>query len=142
MIGGMTIEDDATGSLPPAPSRAVRHIMLVLGVVCTIVGIAGLLLPLLPGTVFLLIAIWAFSHSSERFHDWLYHHPRFGRTLRDWRRYRVIPIKAKLLAITMMAGSFVYVAVTNDGWLVPSLVGAILASVAIWIVSRPSRAGG
>ncbi|HJM93884.1 MAG: YbaN family protein [Alphaproteobacteria bacterium] len=127
----------------PVLGRSARHLMLLLGFVCTAVGIAGLILPLLPGTVFLLIAAWAFSRSSERLHLWLFHHPRFGRTIRDWHYYRAIPTGAKLLAIVMMLGSFIYVAITcRDDWLITALVGATLALVAIWIATRPNAGQG
>ena len=55
--------------------------MLALGFVATGVGIAGVILPGLPGTVFLIIGLWAFSRSSERFQMWLFNHPRFGAPL-------------------------------------------------------------
>jgi len=108
--------------------------------VCTALGIAGIILPLMPGTVFLLIAVWAFSRSSERLHLWLFHHPRFGRSIRAWYLYGVIPVPSKVLAIAMMAGSFAYVVVAHgDNWIVPALTGGTLATVAIWIATRPSR---
>ena len=95
----------------------------------------------MPGTVFLLIAAWAFSRSSERLYLWLYNHPHFGRVIQDWHQYRAIPIRAKVLAITMMGASFTYVALTlNQNMIVPVLVGATLAPVAIWIATRPSHA--
>lgn len=129
-----------TVEVPPL-RKSTRHFMLALGLLCTAVGIAGLILPLLPGTLFLLIAAWAFSRSSERLHQWLYHHPRFGRTIREWYLYRAIPPRAKVLAITMMSGSFAYVAVTySHDWLITFLVGATLAPVAIWIATRPNGA--
>ena len=56
---------------PPAARRLcgpARVALLALGFTCTALGIAGVLLPGLPGTVFLLIAVWAFSRSSQRFH--------------------------------------------------------------------------
>ncbi|MBL6951153.1 MAG: YbaN family protein [Alphaproteobacteria bacterium] len=123
---------------PRVPSTSMRRLMLALGLVCTALGIIGIILPVMPGTVFLLIAAWAFSRSSERLHLWLFQHPRFGRTIREWHLYGVIPVRAKVVAITMMAGSFAYVAMTlNDNWIIPALVGATLVPVAIWIASRP-----
>ncbi len=137
------ISEEQGRTAAPVLSRSTRHLMLALGLVCTAVGIAGLILPLLPGTVFLLIAAWAFSRSSERLHQWLFHHPRFGRTIRDWHYYRAIPTGAKLLAVTMMSGSFIYVAFTySDEWLITALVGATLAPVAIWIATRPNAGRG
>lgn len=136
--------DPVASETSPRPSRRLcgpaRVALLVLGLVCTGLGIAGIILPGLPGTVFLLIAAWAFSRSSERFHLWLYEHPRFGRTVREWHAYRVIPVRAKAAALAMMATTAVGLVLLSDGdWQLPAISGAIMAAVAVWIVTRPSR---
>jgi uncharacterized protein len=132
---------------PARPARRLcgpaRGALLALGVVCTAIGIAGIILPGLPGTVFLLIAVWAFSRSSERFHVWLYEHPRFGRTVREWHAHRVIPIKAKIAAVSMMTVTGVGLVLISDGdWLLPAISGGIMAIVALWIVTRPNGTHG
>jgi len=132
---------------PETPARPARRLcgpargaLLLLGFVCTAVGIAGIILPGLPGTVFLLIAAWAFSRSSERFHLWLYEHPRFGRTVRDWHAHRVIPPRAKAAALSMMAVTAVGLVLLSGGdWRMPAISVGIMAVVALWIVTRPSR---
>lgn len=125
------------------PTRAcapVRGALFVLGIACTGLGVAGVILPGLPGTVFLLIALWAFSKSSERFHVWLYTHPRFGHTLRAWHMHRVIPVKAKLAALSTMSLTAVGLFMMAGGdWRLPMISGSIMALVAVWIVTRPSR---
>ncbi len=96
-------------------------------------------MPLLPTTPFLLLALWFFARSSQRFHDWLYNHARFGPYLQDWRSHSVIPPKAKFLSVTMMGASFVLVA-TRDGvatWVLV-VVAIVLLSVATYILTRPS----
>ena len=118
----------------------VRHGLFALGVVCVVLGIAGLMLPVLPGTVFFLAALWAFSRSSPRFHGWLYHHPRLGAPLRQWHAHRVIPLRAKIMAVSMMAFSLLLVTLyVAEDWVLPSILGAILAVVATYIVTRPHR---
>jgi uncharacterized membrane protein YbaN (DUF454 family) len=103
-------------------------------------GLAGLFLPVMPTTVFLLVALWAFSKSSRRFHDWLFDHPRLGRSLRDWRRHGVIPARAKALALATMAASLAYVTLfTSPHWALPVALGFTLSAVAAFILSRPSR---
>lgn len=118
----------------------VRQGLFLLGLVCTGLGVAGLLLPGLPGTVFLLVALWAFSRSSDRFHAWLYNHPHLGAALRRWHEHRIIPLPAKIAALAMMAASLASVTYfVAEDWVLPSVLGAIMAVVAAYIVTRPHR---
>lgn len=119
---------------------SVKYGLLALGFGCVGLGVLGMFLPVLPTTIFFIIALWAFSKSSVRAHQWLYNHPRFGAQLRDWHQHKMIPLKAKVLAVTMITGSFLYITVyLANGWLVPILTGVILGSVIIYIVTRPHR---
>lgn len=135
------------GMLDSAPTQGggsvercwwLRYGLLAFGWLNVALGLLGAVLPLLPTTVFLLIALWAFSKSSLRFHGWLYSHPRFGPTLQAWHRHRAIPRRAKVLALVAMAGSLLsLVAFVADGWVVAGLVSLVLVPVAAYIVSRP-----
>ena len=71
-------------------------------------GAVGTVVPGLPTTPFMLLALWAFSRSSERFHNWLYNHPVFGPPLQQWREHGIIPVRAKVLAVSVMTLSVVY----------------------------------
>jgi uncharacterized membrane protein YbaN (DUF454 family) len=117
----------------------MRAVYLLLGFVFFALGAIGAVVPGLPTTVFMLLALWAFARSSERFHNWLYHHPLFGPPLQEWHRYRVIPLRAKLLAVTMMAGSLTYLVffTASSIWL---KVGTALLMVygAWYVLSKPS----
>ena len=68
-------------------SLLARAIYLVVGL--TSVGLAalGAILPGLPTTVFLLIALWAFSRSSDRLHGWVKRMPLFREALVHVERY-------------------------------------------------------
>lgn len=140
MIEGMDRSSDSQGRRPQSLCTAARYSLIGLGIACTGLGIAGLFLPVMPGTVFLLIAAWAFSRSSERLHLWLYNHPRFGTAIRDWHHFGLIPLRAKVLAIAMMSASVVYVAlVAVESWMASAVLAAVIAPVALWIATRPSR---
>ncbi len=124
----------------PRVCAPVRYGLMALGWVNIGLGVLGLFLPVMPATVFLLIALWAFSRSSRRFHRWLYTHPTLGRTLRDWHSHRVIPLRVKILAVSVMTVSLFYVTlVLAEGWALPLLLGAVLGGVSAFILSRPSR---
>ena len=113
---------------------------LILGWFFVIIGVIGAFLPVLPTTVFMILALWAFSKSSERFHDWLYQHKLFGPPLQKWKQYHVIPLQAKVLAISMMSISFTYLVFYRNIDLVWISLTAILMLYAMWfILTKPSN---
>lgn len=117
----------------------MRWSLLAFGWANVGLGVIGIFVPGLPTTVFLLIAFWAFSKSSERFQNWLWTHPKLGPPIRDWHDHRVIPLKAKVLAAVMMASSFVYVAVfVAETWLLPALMAAVMVPAAAYVLTRSS----
>ncbi|MBM3516943.1 MAG: DUF454 domain-containing protein [Alphaproteobacteria bacterium] len=112
---------------------------VALGWLCVGLGAAGAALPLMPTVPFLLVGAWAFSRSSPRFRRWLHAHARLGPPLRAWRRYGVIPLRAKLTAAAMMALSFSVLALTTElpvAGLVA--VAAVLIGSLTFILSRPN----
>ena len=117
-----------------------RPFLLALGWLMVGLGFVGIFIPGLPTVPFLLVALWAFSRSSERFHDWLYNHPRLGPPLRDWREHGAIPRRAKIVAVATMAVSFVWVTfgIATD-WVLPTVLAACLVPAAAFIVTRPGR---
>lgn len=118
--------------------RWQRLVFGALGLVFVGLGLAGVVLPVLPTTPFLLLALWAFARSSKTLHDWLYHHPRFGPGLRAWRDHGVVPRRAKVAAVGFMAASMVYVALFSSAPAIGVIVmGLTLAVVAVWLVRRP-----
>ena len=121
-----------------AQSGRARFLWLLLGWFCTVIGAAGLILPLLPGVPFLIIALWAFSKSSQRFHHWLYTHEVYGPPLRAWNRYRVISPKAKAAAGSGMAIGLIVLIFSGAPAFVVVLVGCVLIGCAGYVLSRPN----
>jgi uncharacterized membrane protein YbaN (DUF454 family) len=103
-------------------------------------GALGAFLPGLPTVPFMLLALWAFSRSSRRFHDWLYAHRLFGPPLQDWKRHRVIPLRAKLFSLVSMIASMIYMIAyaSMPPWAL-AIVAAIMAYGAWFVLSHPSR---
>jgi uncharacterized protein len=119
-------------------SRTGRYLMIAFGWLCVGIGLVGVVVPGLPTTVFLLIAAWAFSRSSERFQRWLVEHPRLGPPVNAWRDRGAIPLKAKVLAVVTMSGSLAIITAYGGGWILPAIVGAIMVCAAIFMITRPN----
>ena len=67
-----------------------------LGVLMVVLGTAGIVLPLLPTTPFLLLAAFLFAKSNERWHDWLLNHKHLGPYIHAWRNKSGLTVTQKL----------------------------------------------
>ena len=120
-------------------SRIGRALYLVLGFLCLGLGIAGYIIPLLPGTVFLLLATFLFFKSNERMYNWVLNDPRFGPLIRNYRAGYGIPRRIKVLAIVLIAASFsVSVLFVADGMVVRAILIVCAIGVSTYILTRPT----
>ncbi len=118
----------------------VQVAFAALGTLFLLIGIAGVFLPILPTTPFLLLATACYARSSRRFYNWLMNHPAFGPLIIEWRTYRSIPWRIKLVAVATLIltfGSSILFFV-QDGWLQSALAFFGLM-MAIWLYRIPSR---
>ena len=121
--------------------KALRRPLLIgTGWMCVALGIVGIIMPLFPTTPFLLVAVWAFSKSSPEMAEKIRNHPIAGSYVRDWEDEGVIPLGAKILALTMMTAMLGYLTFGSSAptWAV-ICAGFVMAGVAGYILSRPSR---
>ncbi|BCP53309.1 hypothetical protein K32_19260 [Kaistia sp. 32K] len=111
---------------------------IALGFVFLALGIIGAFLPIMPTTIFLILAAWAFGRSSPRLEAWMLDHPRFGGTLRAWRAHGAIPRRAKWMACGGIAlGYVVFYVSAAPSWLLAAFVALVMLACALWIVTRP-----
>lgn len=101
---------------------------LTLGFVCVALGFAGVVLPLLPTTPFLLLAAAAFLKSSPRWHRWLLQHRTFGPYLRNFLLHKAIPLKVKVVSVSLVWITLSYCAVFLTELLVLRLLFLLLAT--------------
>lgn len=116
----------------------MRYVYLGLGWFCVALGIVGAFLPVMPTTIFLILATWFFARSSPELEAWLLGHPLFGETLSTWRERGAISRRAKLLACGMIAVSYaIYLGLRDPSLLAAVLVGIAMAAPAVYVATRP-----
>ena len=112
----------------------VRVLWTAAGSLFLAVGVAGILLPLLPGTVFLLAASACYVRGSERLDRWLTSHPVLGHHLRVITGQEAMPLRSKIVAISAM---WIAVTVSIAGSdIVPMQAGlSLLAAAGTWFIA-------
>ena len=71
-------------------------------------GILGIFLPLLPTTPFLLLTAALYFKSSPRLYNWLLSHKHLGPYIRNFRENKAIPLRAKIISISLMWITMLY----------------------------------
>lgn len=122
----------------PMPGKSAQLGYLLLAYTSTGLGIAGVFLPILPATPFLLVAVWAAPRGSQRVHDWIYAQPQFARLLNDWHEQRAVPLSAKWLATVMMVVSWFTLIAIDSHWIIVLLLSFLFLCVGGFLWSRPN----
>lgn len=77
-----------------------KVIFITLGIICTILGILGVLLPVMPGLIFFAMAGYFLQKSSPRMHQKLLQIPYIGEAMKDWENFGVMTWQTKLSVIS------------------------------------------
>jgi uncharacterized membrane protein YbaN (DUF454 family) len=110
----------------------------IVGMFCLGMAYVGLVTPGIPFSIFLVMAAYAFSKSSDRMHNWIYSHKRFGPFLTNWKEYRVFPTKMKYVMIFVMSSTLLFTYVSTGNIAAVTYSGIFMLLVAIWAWRYPS----
>ncbi|MCU0605958.1 MAG: YbaN family protein [Candidatus Edwardsbacteria bacterium] len=111
-----------------------RRLLAACGLAATGLGAAGLFLPLLPATPFLLLALYCFARSSERLHRWLLGNRLCGAHLRAYVAYRAVTPATKVCSITILWASLAASALLLDTLIIRILLLAVGIGVSIHLL--------
>ncbi len=116
-----------------------KWLLIAAGTACVCLGVAGIFLPLLPTTPFLLLAAACYAGSSKKFYNWLINNRWFGDYIKNYREGRGLTLNVKLLSVGSLWITIGY----STGFVIQSfLVRIVLIGIAVavtaHILSRPT----
>ena len=95
--------------------RIKKYLLIFFGLLFVALGIIGVMLPILPTTPFLLLALACFANSSPSFHQMLLHNRWFGDALQQWEDDRSISRRSKIKAMIIIVITFTLSIATLHG---------------------------
>jgi uncharacterized membrane protein YbaN (DUF454 family) len=120
--------------------KIVRISLFIAGTFSLALGAIGIFLPILPTTPFLLLSAACYMRSSERMHKWLLNNRWFGNYVRNYQEGKGIPLKTKVLAMTVLWVAILYSAfVALDEILIAQIaLLAIALGVSVHLARLPT----
>ena len=88
-----------------------KGFLIFVGVLSVGLATAGIFLPLLPTTPFLLLAAACFIRSSDRLYRWLIAHKWLGPYIKNYREHKAISRRTKVVALLLLWGTLGYTAI-------------------------------
>lgn len=85
-----------------------KKLFLIFGYVSLLLGVAGVFLPLLPTTPFLLLTAWLWFRSSPGLYRALLSNRYLGSYIRDYERERYVPLRVKVVTLFLLWASMLY----------------------------------
>ena len=116
-----------------------KNIYLILGFIFFGIGLFGYYMPLVPGTIFMIISAYCFMNSSEKLYNKIINHPRYGNPIKQYIEYNVIPLKTKIIIlISMWGATFIsfYLLWYTQSPLPIKMLGIVLSIIGTVVVLR------
>jgi uncharacterized membrane protein YbaN (DUF454 family) len=117
-------------------AHLMKAALFACGTLCVVLGVIGMFLPIMPTTVFLLLAAACYARSSERFHRKLVENRWLGPYLQQ-NRGLTLRQKATILGVLWVGLGATMIWTTQSVWL-RVILAAIGISVTLHVVRLPA----
>lgn len=114
----------------------LKIIYIIVGLISTILGAIGTVFPVLPTTPFLLLALWCFTKSSQRFHDWFLGTTLYQKYLADYVEHRSMKRSTKIGLVSFATTIMLITIVLTDSLFVRIFLGAMILFLIWYFIFR------
>ena len=119
--------------------KIVRSLFFVAGSISLVIGAIGIVLPILPTTPLLLLALACYCRSSERMTHWMLNNKYFGKYIRNYKEGKGIPIKTKVFTISILWITIGYSTLfVIPVWIAQLILFIIAVAVSLHIIRLPT----
>lgn len=116
-----------------------RIFWFILGFTIMVIGLIGIIVPVLPTTPLMILAAACFAKSSQRFYDWIINNKLFGHHVKNYREGKGIPKKIKpVILVTLWSFVLfaVFFAIPDSAPLISKVSTLILALIGTIFILR------
>ena len=111
----------------------MKIFLIIVGLISLGLGVLGIFLPMLPTTPFLLLSAAVWLKASPSLYEWLLNHKVFGEYIRNFREYRAIPLRVKIVSVSLVWLTIGYcIFAVVDKWWWAQVLMALLAVAISW----------
>ena len=118
----------------------MRWLLTILGLISLGLAVLGIFLPVLPTTPLLLLAAALFLRGNRGLYDWLLNHPRLGPYITNFMVHRSIPLKIKVISVSMVWITLLNCAIfVAEHWLFRLFFILLATAITIHILSYKTQ---
>ncbi|MBB6455064.1 hypothetical protein HNQ94_003559 [Salirhabdus euzebyi] len=115
----------------------IKKILLIIsGTISLVLGVIGIVLPLIPTTPLLLLAAACYVRSSDKLYQWLINNKWFGPYIVNYRAGKGIPLKAKVIGVTVLWTSISYTTLFVIPIFLVKILLVLIASYFTWFMLK------
>lgn len=121
-----------------AARKATLTFFTGIGLFCMGLGVVGAFVPLMPSTVFLIVAAWFLTRGNPRLYRRLRRHPLFA-PVRDWQAGHGLSTTTKVVAVSSIILSFSLSIVFVVQLLLKILLAGFALGLSTYLLRQPTR---
>lgn len=116
--------------------KIVRFLCIIAAFLCVLLGVIGIVLPILPTTPFLLLAAILFARGSEYFHRWFLSTRLYKKYIESFLQTKAMTKKEKCSALSMITVLLGIGFIFSPVWYAKALIIVIAVAHYIYISFR------